>query len=193
MAYLIKNTKLIGIMTSSKNQYFRKIITLIFAISILTCTFYPLSSVVASGCETIKTYTFENEEWSDVYYDKYGVSFLAKLPTYQGSFLQDESMFLYGSSENSFYRIEVYAFSPYFPNTGKDFKNLVQQLFPGASIEWLNAKKLGAKYATKLSYKINGKINYTRVVFANTNYISLQTDDINEARRNNFFDGFKVY
>jgi len=147
-------------------------------------------------------HTFDGIEWYDMHYtsQKVGCTFL--LPNYDKS--QPYSNFLVEGYYDDYYTDIVNLLSQidgqsYFIQTangsigsidsGKEFKKLVKEFYPGISnVQWLDAKKFGAKYALAFTYFHEGKPAYGRVFYKNKRLFNACSSDRNEVRRNYFFD-----
>ncbi|MBS0633894.1 MAG: hypothetical protein JSR37_00340 [Verrucomicrobia bacterium] len=135
--------------------------------------------------------TFEGVEWREVYYDMYGVTFSGKLPNYDGTEMINDEVFMNGFVDDTGYVIETYlsTFKP--PKSGKDFKKIIQGANPSVNIGWLNPKTFGAVYAVEFMLQ-DDVPTYWRIFYANNRIFKLGTADSNQARRDHFFNSFRI-
>ncbi len=139
-------------------------------------------------------HTFEGAEWKDVYYQVSGISFTGALPNYAGTELVNDQVFMAGRHNEYAHVIHVFnGLDPKrFPKTGKQYKKELQKGNPGVELIWVDAKKIGAKYAIKFSVDTDGKTLHFLCISTKKHLVELITDDTNEARRNHFFDSFHI-
>ncbi len=168
------------------------------AICLLILFFSSLNAASWGDKET--HHTFDNIEWYDMHYtsQKVGCSFL--LPNYDKG--QDYSNFLIEESYTDVVQLlSLIDGQAYFMQTangsigsidsGKEFKKSVEEFYPGISnVQWLDAKKFGAKYALAFTYFYDDQPSYFRVFYKNKRLFNACTTDQNETRRNYFFDSF---
>lgn len=145
------------------------------------------------------THVFEGVRWHDVYYHMKKLSFEAVVPNYS-TLRNDFGPNLFGSDvvnmvgfiDNRSYLVQTFHSSIANIKSGKKFKRLVEEAYPGIVASWLDAKKMGAEYAVEFTYVHDGKLSYWRVIYKNRRLVNLASFDEDPVRRNHFFDSFRL-
>lgn len=138
---------------------------------------------------------FEGAKWNGVFFDMNGLHFLASIPNYSGSTLQNGNIQFKGSVGTSGYSIVTTLNAAYTPpRTLAEFVKLVQEANPNAIVVAVDGSGSGAKYAVDILPKNQEEDgSFWRFLSTKDRIVRMGTIDTNETRRFHFFESIYIY
>lgn len=159
----------------------------------LMCQFMPLEA--GGWGKTSKVVEHEETTWNGVYFDMNGLNFIASIPNYAGTSMQNGRVTLKGRIEEEIAYLIMTSFNPGFtpPKKATDFAQMVQEANPSYVVNLVDANKLGAQYAVDL-IPLDQEEDpiFWRFVSTNDRLIQMANNDTNENRRLYFFDSLYI-
>ena len=134
----------------------------------------------------------EGVEWNEVSFETNELHFLAYIPNYNGTGLQDGFVSINGGiDDNIGYMITSSAYPSFAPpQTIEEFVELIQGANPSYQVQAVDLQELGLKFAVDLIPNDQESTIHWRFLATNGHLIQMGTDDPNGDRRIYFFDSF---
>lgn len=179
------------------HQFFKsKIPSVLFGIFFTLSFTFQATNLEAGGFgQTEEIFQHEGTTWNGVFFDMNGLNFLAFIPNYSGTVLQNGIVDLNGSIKKDIGYLITTSFYPGFtpPKTAQEFAKMIQDANPYHLINIIGSKKLGAKYAIDIIPMNQEHTTFWRFLSTKDRVIKMGTNDTNENRRLYFFESLYIH